>query len=336
MASRGQCRRRDLLRGGLALAGLATLSGCGGGVPSWLPSTRRLPRVGFVKQPPLLNYLDAFRDGMREHGYVEGASFLFDYRYVQQASQVPDAVAELTRIPVDVLVCPNVAAVDAARKATSTIPIVFVTTANPVANGYVESLARPGGNLTGPSQLTPGLTGKRLEIIREIDPGIRHVGVFWDPGQRSSVLQWEETQSAAAALGIEPLSLEAREPGDFAGAFERALSGGADALFMPIAQAVMVQLPQIAKFALDHRLPSMAFQREFPDVGGLMSYGASIAALYYRAAYYVDRILKGANPAELPVEQSTTFDLIVNLKTAQALGLSMPSSVLQQTTELIR
>jgi putative ABC transport system substrate-binding protein len=292
--------------------------------------------VGFLKQPPVLDYMDAFRDGMREHGYVEGENFILDYRYVEQAAQLPDVAAELTRTPVDVLVCPNVAAVEAARRATSTIPIVFVTAANPVATGYVESLARPGGNLTGPSQLAPGLTGKRLELLREIDPRIGRVGVFWDPGQRNSVLQWQETREAAAALGLELLSLEAREPGEFAAAFALALGGGADALFMPIAQAVMVQLPLIADFALAHRLPSMAFQREFPDAGGLMSYGASIPALYRRAAYYVDRILKGANPAELPVEQSSAFDLIVNVGTASTLGLTIPPSVLQQATEVIR
>jgi ABC-type uncharacterized transport system substrate-binding protein len=331
-----RAHRRQFLRGGLAVAGVGILSGCGLGVPPWAPSARRLPRVGFLKQPPLLNYMDAFRDGMREHGYAEGENFVLDYRYVEQASQLPDVAAELTRIPVDVLVCPNVAAVDAARRATSTIPVVFVTAANPVASGYVESLARPGGNLTGPSQLAPGLTGKRLEILREIDPRIARVGVFWDPGNQNSASQWQETQAAAAALGLQLLSLEAREPGDFAAAFALALSGGADALFMPIAQAIMVQLPLIAQFAVAHRLPSMAFQREFPDAGGLTSYGASIPALYRRAAYYVDRILKGATPAELPVEQPTVFDLIVNLRTASALGLAIPQSVLQQAAELIQ
>jgi putative ABC transport system substrate-binding protein len=328
--------RRRFLKGSLALAGLGVLSGCGLRVPPWAPSDRRLPRVGFLKQPPLLNYMDAFREGMREYGYVEGENLILDYRYVEQAGHLPDVAAELTRIPVDVLVCPNVAAVDAARRATSTIPIVFVTAANPVATGYVDSLARPGGNLTGPSQLAPGLTGKRLEILRELDPRIARVGVFWDPGQRNSVIQWQETREAAAALGLELLSLEAREPGDFEAAFALARSGGAHALFMPIAQAVMVQLPLIAHFAAAHRLPSMAFQREFPDAGGLSSYGASIPALYRRAAYYVDRILKGAKPAELPVEQATVFDLILNLKTASALGLTITESVIQQAAELIR
>jgi putative tryptophan/tyrosine transport system substrate-binding protein len=295
-----------------------------------------MARVGFLKQPPLLNYMDAFRDGMREHGYAEGENFILDYRYVEQASQLPDVAAELTHIPVDVLVCPNVAAVDAARRATSTIPIVFVTAANPITSGYVESLARPGRNLTGPSQLAPGLTGKRLEILREISPRIARVGVFWDPGNQNSVSQWQETQAAAEVLGLEVLSLEAREPGDFAAAFALVVNGGADALFLPIAQAIMVQLPLIAQFALGHRLPSMAFQREFPDAGGLMSYGASIPSLYRRAAYYVDRILKGADPATLPVEQPTAFDLIVNLKTAEALGLTIRQSVLAQATELIQ
>jgi putative ABC transport system substrate-binding protein len=324
------------LRGGLAVAAGGLLSGCGVGMPPWVPAVRPLPRVGFLKQPPLLNYVAAFRDGMREHGYTEGENFIFEYRYVEQAGQLPEVAAELARIPVDVLVCPNVAALDAARRTTDTIPIVFVTAANPVATGYVESLARPGGNLTGPSQLAPGLTGKRLQLLHEIDPRIARVGVFWNPDQLSSVLQWQETGEAADALGLQLLSLEAREPGDFQAVFATALSGGADALFMPIAQAIMVQLPLIARFATEHRLPSMAFQREYPDAGGLTSYGASIPALYRRAAYYVDRILKGANPAELPVEQPTAFDLIVNLQAARAIGLTIPPSVLEQAAEVIQ
>jgi len=329
-------RRRHFLQGSLAVAGLGVLSGCGLGVPTWAGPGRRLPRVGFLKQPPLLDYMDAFRAGMREHGYVEGENFIFDYRYVDQPSQIPDSVAELVQIPVDVLVCPNFVAVDAAKRLTSTIPIVFVTAANPVASGYVQSLARPGGNLTGPSQLVTGLTGKRLQILREIDPRIARVGMFWNPENQSAVSQWQETQAAADVLGLQLLSLEAREPGDFAAAFALALKGGADALFLPITQVIMVQLPLIAQFALAHRLPAMAFQREFPDAGGLLSYGASIPVLYRRAAYYVDKLLQGANPATLPVEQPTVYDLIVNLTTAQALGLSIPKAVLQQATELIQ
>jgi putative tryptophan/tyrosine transport system substrate-binding protein len=283
----------------------------------------------------MLDYMDAFRDGMHEQGFAEGTDYVLDFRYVEDASRVPEVAAELVGIPVDVLVSPNVAAVDATRQATSTIPIVFVTAANPVASGYVESLARPGGNLTGPSQLAPGLTGKRLELLREMDPRIRRVGVFVNPEQQNSVLQWQETQAAAAALGLQPLPLEVRGPGDFQAAFVTTLDSGADALFMPIAQPIMVQLPAIAAFARSHRLPSMAFQREYPDAGGLSSYGASIPALYRRAAYYVARILQGADPATLPVEQPTAFDLIVNVATARTIGLTIPDAVLQQATELI-
>jgi putative ABC transport system substrate-binding protein len=326
--------RRQVLQGSLALAGVSLLAGCG--VPPWALQARRLPRVGFLKQPPLLDYMDAFRDGMREHGYTEGENFILDYRYVEQVDQLPDVAAELASVPVDVLVCPNPAAVEAARQVSSTIPIVFVTTANPITMGYAASLSRPGANMTGPSQLAPGVTSKRLQILREVDPRIARVGVFWSPENQTSAAQMQDTQEAALVLGLELLPLQVRQPADFESAFGMALSGGANALFMPISQILMPQLPLIAKFAAAHRIPSMAFQREFPDAGGLMSYGASIPVLYRRAAYYVDKILKGANPADLPVEQPTKFDFVINLKTAQALGMTIPQSVLAQATEIIQ
>src|SRR6266511_1575324 len=314
--------RRQVLQGSLALAGVSLLAGCG--VPPWALQARRLPRVGVLKQPPLLDYMDAFRDGMREHGYAEGENFILDYRYVEQVDQLPDVAAELASIPVDVLVCPNPAAVEAARQVSSTIPIIFVTTANPITMGYAESLSRTGANMTGPSQLAPGVTSKRLQILREVDPHIARVGVFWSPENQTSTAQWQDTQEAALVLGLKLLPLQVRQPADFESAFGTALSGGANALFMPISQILMPQMPLIARFAAAYRLPSMAFQREFPDAGGLMSYGASIPALYRRAAYYVDKILKGADPATLPVEQPTKFDFVINLKTAQTLGLSIP------------
>ena len=294
-----------------------------------------MPRVGFLKQPPVLDYMDAFRDGMREHGYVEGENFLFEYRYVEEIGELPAVAAELAKIPVDVVVCPNAAAVNAAREASRTIPIVMVTIPNPIAGGYVESLARPGGNITGPSQLAPGVTQKRLQILREVDPRIQRVGVLWNPDNENSKGQQFETEEAAQALGLQVISLEVRSLNDFDAAFARAIGDRADALFMPITQVVMVQLPLIAKFAISRKLPSMAFQREFAENGGLMTYGVSIPYLYRRSAYYVDKILKGAKAADLPVEQSNRFDLIVNLKTAQAIGLSIPQSVLVGAAELI-
>jgi len=292
--------------------------------------------VGFLKQPPLLDYMDAFRDGMREHGYAEGGNFILDYRYVEQASQLPDVAAELAHIPADVLVCPTAAAVEAARQVSSTIPIIFVTAANPITMGYAESLSRPGANMTGLSQLAPGVTSKRLQILREIDPRIARVGVFLTPENETSAGQWHDTQEAAQVLGLQLLPLIVRHPADFESAFEMALNGGADALFMPISQILMPQMPLIAKFAAAHRIPSMAFQRDFPDAGGLMSYGASIPVLYRRAAYYVDKILKSAKPGDLPIEQPTRFDLVINLKSARALGLTIPESVLLQATEVIQ
>ena len=331
----GRPSRRQFLQGALALAGLGLSAGCG-----WPPllaqQASRLPRVGMLKQPPLRDYVDAFRDGMREHGYVEGQNFIFDYRYVEEANQLLEVAAELARIPVDVVVCPNAEAVDAARQASSTIPIVMINISHPIAAGYVESLARPGGNVTGTSQLAEGVTGKRLQILQDTAPGVGRVGVFWVPDSALSTAQWNETQAAALQLGLEVLSLEVRRPADFPAAFDLAVRSGVDALFMPIHQLVMQQLQQIAQFTAQHKLPSMAFQREYVEVGGLMSYGASVTGLYRRAAYYVDRILKGARPAELPVEEPRTWDFEINLKTARALGLTIPQSVLLQATEVIQ
>ena len=327
--------RRQLVQGAGGV-GLGLLAGCGLKAPPWAQPAPRLPRIGFVKQPPLLDYMDAFLAGMREHGYVEGETFLLDYRYVEEASQLPDVASELVQVPVDVLVCPNAAAVDAARQVTSTIPIIFVTVANPITMGFAESLRRPGANLTGPSQLAPGVTGKRLQLLREIDPRIARVGVFRSPENQTSAGQWQDTQEAAQILGLQLLPLDVRQPADFESAFAVALSEGAHALFLPIAQLLMPQMPRIAQFAAAHRIPAMAFQREFPDAEGLMSFGASIPALYRRAAYYVDKILKGDTPAEIPVEQPTTFDFIINLRAAQAMGLTIPHHVLLQATEVIQ
>jgi ABC-type uncharacterized transport system substrate-binding protein len=319
----------------LGLGGISLAAGCGVLPMPAGPKPKRIFRVGFLKQPPLLNYMDAFSDGMRELGWEEDRDYILDYIYVEDVNNLPAAVDQLLKVPVDILVCPNAGAVDVARKASSIVPIVFVTAANPLASGYVETLARPGGNLTGPSQLAPGVTSKRLEILNEISPGIRRFGVIWNPGNATSADQWQETQETAATLGQQTLSLEVREPGDFAAAFALAEASKVDALFMPITQIVMVQMPLIAQFALAHRLPAMAFQREFPDAGGLISYGASISALYRRAAYYVDRILKGASPATLPVEQPTVFDLILNQRTARALGLTIPQSVMALVSEVL-
>ncbi|HEX3244016.1 MAG TPA: ABC transporter substrate-binding protein, partial [Chloroflexota bacterium] len=269
--------RRQFLQGSLGVAGLGLVAGCGIGPLGGKAKPQRIFRVGFVKQPPLLDYMDAFSDGMRELGYEEDKNYILDYIYVEDPARLSAAVDQLLKVPVDILVCPNSAAIDAAKKATSTVPIVFVTAANPVATGYVESLAQPGGNLTGPSQLTPGLTSKRLQILNEISPGIRRIGVLWNPSNPSSVDQWQETRETIGSLEEEAISLEVREPQDFAGAFARAQSGGVDALFMPITQVVMVQMSLIAQFALAQYLPAMAFQREFPDAGGLISYGASIS-----------------------------------------------------------
>ena len=336
--------RREFLRWAPRLAGpalcLAALAACTWTPPASPPrpaplTPKRLPRVGMLKQPPMDNVED-FRRGMRELGYAEGRDFQFDLRYVEQPEELAAQTAELVRAPVDIIVAPNTAALRAAQRATATIPVVMVTIVDPVAGGFVASLDHPGGNITGPSQQVPGLTGKRLQLLQEVVPRVRRVAVFWVPSEAQSEAQWHETGAAAERLGLDAVSLEVQTPDEFAGAFARAAERGAEAIFIPVHQLVMPQLPRIAQVAVDRRWPSMAFQREYTEAGGLMAYGSDVPALYRQAAAYVDKILKGAKPADLPVEQPTTFDFIVNLKTAKALGLAVPESVLSQATEVIQ
>jgi putative ABC transport system substrate-binding protein len=258
---------------------------------------------------------------------------------VEQQSQLPETVEELLSIPVDLFVCPNSSAVDAVMKLDSTTPIVFATFSHPVLNGggvYVNSLSRPGGRITGPSQLAPGMTGKRLQLLTEIAPGISHVGAFYQPDNKASENQLEETKEAAQVLGLRVKELVAGRPSDLPEAFAEAVNVGVDALFLHIFQVVMVEAPRIARFAIDQRLPALSFQREYPHGGGLASYGASIPALYRRSAYYVDRILRGADPATLPIEQPTEWDFILNESAAQAIGLTFPPSIRLQATEIIQ
>ena len=334
-------RRREFLQGSLGLGGLALLSGCG--IP-FRPSAQRgkLYRVGCLQSsaPPSAGgepNLEAFHQGLREHGYIEGQNLILEVRYSEgRDERLPELAAELVHLHVDVIMTgggASGATVRAAQQATSTIPIVFVNVVDPVASGLVESLARPGGNVTGLTQSAGQENAKRLQLLKEVLPGLSRVAVW---GQQSLQSTFRETEVAAQALGLEVLSLVLSGP-DGLGAVQAAtITGRADGL-IGLPGPLLPQLrPQILDFTARQRLPAMYAQVGWARDGGLMNYGPSQLENYRRAAYYVDKILKGAKPTDLPVEQPSRFEFSINLRTAQVLGLTIPQSVLQQATEVIQ
>jgi ABC-type uncharacterized transport system substrate-binding protein len=302
----------------------------------------KVPRIEYVAANEDPNIpgpnVEAFRQGLQDRGYTEGKNILVEYRYAEgQLDRVPSLVAELVQLKVDVLVSGNFATIRAAKQATKTIPIVIVTAQDPVAAGLVDSLARPGGNITGLTRLTRELSGKRLELLKEIVPRISRVGVIWDTNAPGPVIAFKEYETAAQALKIFLLSLEVRGPNpDFEGAFQAAARGRANALITIRSLALTRYPKRIANLAIKNRLPSMYEGSEFVEAGGLVSYTASEADQFRRAAYYVDKILKGAKPADLPVEQPTKFEFIINLKAAKQIGLTIPQSVLYRADKVIK
>jgi putative ABC transport system substrate-binding protein len=278
----------------------------------------------------------AFRLGLRDLGWVEGKNINIEYRYAEGSSdRLPDLAAELVRLKVDVIVVSSSTAALAAQKATRAIPIVMASGGDPVASGLGESLARPGGNITGLSQMSQELAGKRLELLKEIVPKLSRVAVLWNPQGAGSQLSWKEIQRPAKQLGLQLHSLEVRSSNDFDKAFEAATRARAGALFIVPDPVVGTNLKRIAGLAAKSRLPSILHRSEFADAGGLVAYGPDRADLFRRAATYVDKILKGAKPGDLPVEQPTRFELVINLKTAKALGLTIPQSVLVRADRVI-
>jgi putative tryptophan/tyrosine transport system substrate-binding protein len=300
------------------------------------------PRIGYVAANEDPNIpgpnVEAFRQGLRDLGYTEGKNIFVEYRYAEgKLDRVPGLVAELVELKVDVLVSGNFATIRAAKQATKTIPIVIVTAQDPVAAGLVDSLARPGGNITGLTRLTRELSGKRLELLKEIVPRISRVGVIWDTNAPGPVIAFKEYETAAQTLKILLLSLEVRGPNpDFEEAFQAAAKGRANALITIRSLALARYSKRIANLAIKNRLPSMYEGSQYVEDGGLVSYTASEADQFRRAAYYVDKILKGAKPADLPVEQPTKFEFIINLKTAKQIGLTIPQSVLFRADKVIK
>jgi ABC-type uncharacterized transport system substrate-binding protein len=297
-----------------------------------------VPRLGLLMPGSASGYaprLEAFRHGLRDLGYVEGRTITLEYRFAEgQAARLPALAEELVRLPVDVLVVDGTIAIRPAQHATTTIPIVMVA-ADPVGAGLVASLAHPGGNSTGLSLMIPDLSGKRLELLKEAVPHLSRIAALWH--QDAPVGPYlTETQAAAQALGLQLHALVVRSPDEFDQAFAEMTRAHADALVLMPSGLFFSHHTQLAALAVQHRLPAMFMEREFVEAGGLMAYGPSLADLSRRAATYVHKILQGAKPADLPVEQPTKFELIINLKTAKELGLTIPPTVLFQADEVMK
>jgi putative ABC transport system substrate-binding protein len=294
-----------------------------------------MPRIGYLAVGTYEPAEAAFRQGLGDLGYVERGNLIIEWRFAERSDDVPALAAELARLPVELIVTQG-GTVNAARDVSATIPIVVATSGDPVAQGLASSLAHPGGNITGLTTLAPTLGRKRLELLKETAPEATHVGVLWNPGNAIKVLEFKQVQAAANALRLTLESLEVRGPEDFDNAFDAAVSRRFDGLDVLSEGLISLHIARILDFALGNRLPSVFEQREFVASGGLISYGPNTPDLWRRAAAYVDKILKGANPADLPIEQPTTFDFAVNLKTAQALGITVSPTVLAQATEVLQ
>ena len=300
----------------------------------------KLPRIGvlFASTPAATSHLlDGLRQGLREQGYVEGQHIILESRYGQAGTErMSDVAAELVRLKVDVLVAATDPATAALKQQTQTIPIVMANSTDPVGTGFVASLARPGGNVTGLSALSPELSGKRLGLLREVIPGLARVAIIWNPDVRGTLFDYKETEVAARSLRLQLQSVEVSRSEDLDRAFSAVTNQRAQALIVQTPNPVLfANRSQIASFAQRTRLPSMYGQKEFADAGGLITYGPNTADMWRRAATYVDKILKGVKPEDLPVQQPTKFELIINLKTAKTLGLTVPQSVLVRADEII-
>ena len=324
--------------------GFGLLAGCGRLPWQGQPAPRKVPTIGWLRQlsgestdslePAPDENLEAFRQGLAALGYVEGQHVVIEQRLTDQGeSGLREAAADLVRLQVDVLVTRGLAATRAAQAATSTIPIVFASMPAPVGNGLVASLARPGGNVTGLASLIGELSGKRLEFLAQVVPGLRRVAFLWDPLTAASNVQ--ELQAAAQTLGVRWQVLEIRTVADYEAAFAAAGAEQADALMVGGGMNSRNRA-RIVSLVARVRLPAMYPNSGFVRDGGLMTYGANPLDLYRRAATYVDKILKGTRPADLPVEQPMTFDFIVNIKTARELGITFPNEIMLQVTEVIQ
>jgi putative tryptophan/tyrosine transport system substrate-binding protein len=297
-------------------------------------------RIGYLQAPPasaVATRTEAFRQGLRDLRYVEGKNVVIESRFAEgNLDRVPQIVAEFVRLKVDVIVTGGSFATGAAKEATSTIPIVMTQDSDPVGNGYVASLARPGGNVTGLSTLAPQLSGKQMELLKETVPKLLRVAVVGSSNRSGNAQSVKETEHAADALRVKLYYLDILTPKDIEPAFRSAKNQNADALLVLTGPLVTSQRSDIIRLAAKNRLPAIYDRAEFVEDGGLMTYSVSSTDLFRRAAHYVDKILKGAKPGDLPVEQPTKFELVINLKTAKQIGLTIPPNVLARADKVIK
>ena len=299
--------------------------------------TGTVPRIGYLSIASAgAPGHTAIRQSFRELGYVEGQSVLFEDRFAEgQSVRLPALAAELARLNVDVIVAASPPAIQAAKDATRTIPIVMITGGDPVRSGFVVGLARPGGNITGVMLLQSELPGKQMELLKQVVPSLRNVAILWDPAMPTTTADLTDVRNAARSLGLRLQIVEARGATDYAGTFAAMAKERAAALVVIGSPTFLADQRRIADLAAKHRLPATYSFKEHAEIGGLMSYGASQADVLRRAVSYVDKILKGAKAADLPVEQPTKFELVINLKTAKALGLTIPPSLLLRADQVI-
>src|SRR5262245_53398099 len=316
----------------------------GGATAAWPLAARaqqaaKLPRIGILWPNPLSpsgHFVDAFRQGLRELGYVEGQNMIVEFRSAEgRMERLPDLAAELVRLPVDVIQTATSPTIRAAQQATRTIPIVMGNSQDPVSEGFIASLARPGGNITGQTLFSPDLAAKRLQLLQDVVPKLTRVAVLWHADDPALALSLRETVLAANTLRLEFRSLGVRGPNEFEAAFRTATQEGAEGLIILEDNLSFRYRAEIAKLANGSRLPTMYGLREYVEAGGLIAYGPNLAQIYRRSATYVDKILRGAKPADLPVEQPARFELLVNLKTAKALGIEIPPTLLARADEVI-
>jgi len=300
----------------------------------------KIPRIGLLTATSLSAVADrteAFRRGLRDLGYVEGKNIFIEYRWAEgKTERLHDLAAELIRLKVDVIVTSGASVTRAAKEATATIPIVMGFDNDPVENGFIASLARPGGNITGLSTLAPELSGKQLELLKEIIPKLSRVAVFGNTTLPGNAQSLREAELGAGAFGVQLQYVDVLDTKDIETAFRAASKRRADALLALPSPVFVLQRTQIVDLAVKNRLPAIYDRREFVDDGGLISYGTNFADLSRRAAMYVDKILKGAKPADLPVEQPRKFELVINLKAAKQIGLTIPPNVLARADKVIR
>jgi putative ABC transport system substrate-binding protein len=300
----------------------------------------KIPRIGFLgtSSPSAISVrVEGFRQGLRENGYVEGQNIAIEYRWAEgKLDRLPNLAAELVSHKVDIIVTHGDAGIRALKQATKTIPIVVGVTGDLVVTGHAVSLARPGGNITGFVDTSPDLSGKRMELLKEILPKVSHIAILWNAANPVKVLDFKETEAAAQALGLKLQSLEVRASEDFEKNFKIATTRHPGALVVLQDALTTANTRSTVDFATKSRLPAMYGSSEVVDVGGLMSYAANLSDLFRRTAVYVDKILKGAKPADLPIEQPTKFEFIVNLKAAKQIGLTIPPNVLARADRVIR